>query len=156
MIYLDLDGVQADFDKGARQVLGMEPQAFEAQYGSEEFWARISNVPNFYYNLPKMADVQLLWDFVDSVDQSATLTALPRTFPEVADHQKRRWVWTHRPAMRVFSVIGALNKKAYAGDGGILIDDRADIKPGWEAEGGKFILHTSAKDTIRQLKELLK
>jgi len=45
-------------------------------------------------------------------------------------------------------------KKNYAAPNHILIDDRKSNIDEWRAEGGIGILHTSAADTIRQLKKL--
>jgi hypothetical protein len=45
-------------------------------------------------------------------------------------------------------------KQYESGVGKVLIDDRVDLKSSWEAAGGIFIHHTSAADSIRQLKHL--
>ena len=55
-LFLDLDGVLADFDAGARKVLGMSPTAFEARYGKREFWRRLARAKDFYGTLPLMPD----------------------------------------------------------------------------------------------------
>jgi len=36
-LFLDCDGVLADFDAGARQLLGMSPAEFEKRHGRGEF-----------------------------------------------------------------------------------------------------------------------
>ena len=45
-------------------------------------------------------------------------------------------------------------KAEYSGKNRILIDDRADTIEAWRSNGGIGILHTSANDTIKQLKDL--
>ncbi len=55
-LFLDCDGVLADFDAGARDVLGMSSASFEHRHGKREFWRRISLAPDFYARLPLMAD----------------------------------------------------------------------------------------------------
>ena len=42
-LFLDADGVLADFDEGAKRLLGMTPRQFEAKHGKREFWRRIAN-----------------------------------------------------------------------------------------------------------------
>ena len=37
-LFLDCDGVLADFDAGARAVLGMPPDRFTQKHGIKEFW----------------------------------------------------------------------------------------------------------------------
>ena len=42
-LFLDCDGVLADFDSGARVVLnGMTPAQFEQRHGKREFWKRLA------------------------------------------------------------------------------------------------------------------
>jgi hypothetical protein len=45
-------------------------------------------------------------------------------------------------------------KHEFSGKNRILIDDRADTIENWNAKGGIGILHTSANNTIKQLKQL--
>ena len=51
-LYLDCDGVLADFDKGATAVLGLPPRAFEQRHGLGKFWQKLAAAPDFYFGLP--------------------------------------------------------------------------------------------------------
>ena len=42
-LFLDCDGVLADFDTGARLLFGMSPKSFEARHGRGEFWKRLAS-----------------------------------------------------------------------------------------------------------------
>jgi len=75
-LFLDCDGVLADFDAGAKQLLGMTPAAFEARHGKGQFWNRIAKAPNFYGTLPEMADARRLFDGVKQLNPTI-LTGLP-------------------------------------------------------------------------------
>ena len=46
-LYLDCDGVLADFDKGATAVLGLPPRAFEKRHGLGKFWQKLATAPDF-------------------------------------------------------------------------------------------------------------
>ena len=63
-LFLDLDGVLADFDAGAKMVLGMSPKAFEAKYSKGEFWQRLARSRDFYATLPLMPDAMELFEAV--------------------------------------------------------------------------------------------
>jgi hypothetical protein len=60
-LFLDADGVLADFDHGAQRLLGMTPKAFIAKHGRGAFWRRLANARNFYGSLPEMPDARLLF-----------------------------------------------------------------------------------------------
>ena len=47
------------------------------------------------------------------------------------------------------------NKQKFSGPNCVLIDDRGDLREAWEARGGIFIHHTSALESIRQLRGLV-
>ena len=46
-LFLDADGVLADFDEGARRLLGMFPREFERKHGRGAFWKRLAQGKNF-------------------------------------------------------------------------------------------------------------
>ena len=63
-LFLDCDGVLADFDAGAQALLGMTLRHYEARHGRGAFWKRLANAPDFYVNLPEMPDARQLFDAV--------------------------------------------------------------------------------------------
>src|SRR3546814_11673193 len=40
-LFLDCDGVLADFDRSAEHILGMPPRAFQKRHGLPAFWKRL-------------------------------------------------------------------------------------------------------------------
>lgn len=151
-LYLDLDGVLADFDAHHEAVLGRRPDKIK----DDVDWDEVRRVRNFYESIPPMADMEELWRAVEHL-RPVVLTGvpLPEKVPEAADN-KRSWVRKHLgPHVRVICCL-AREKCAYAqdfpGQPNVLVDDWEKHKGKWVAAGGVWITHTSARTTIRQLK----
>ncbi|CDM57413.1 5' nucleotidase, NT5C type [Rhizobium favelukesii] len=155
-IFLDMDGVLADFDKGAGHLLGTDDiHKWEFVHGPKAFWEKLDSYPNFFGSLPPMPDAYHLWGEVYQ-REPIILTALPRVGATDVDAQKRAWVKHHLPSSFEVDVITCQTpeKPGYANVGDVLVDDRAVNRAAWEARGGKFILHTSAETTLTQLKAM--
>jgi len=147
-IYLDCDGVLADFDKAAEAVLGAPPRVFEQRHGAAEFWRRLARADRFFERLDPLPDADELYAAVRHKDP-IILTGLPRG--NWAAPQKRRWAERHFPGVPVITTSAAL-KREHCHPGDVLVDDRDQHRGLWEAAGGRFILHTSAKASIAALK----
>ncbi|HEX2724502.1 MAG TPA: hypothetical protein VHN20_01640, partial [Beijerinckiaceae bacterium] len=63
-IFLDCDGVLADFDKGASRVFGMAPGDYERRFGLGKFWARLAATPDFFNTLDLLPDALDLFEAV--------------------------------------------------------------------------------------------
>lgn len=150
-LYLDCDGVLADFDRAATDLLGMPPRQFEKRHGPREFWQRIARHPDFYGTLPLMPDAMLLFDAVRHL-QPVILTGLP--LGNWAAPQKLRWAAEHFPGTRIITCL-ARNKREHARDGDILVDDTLKYRDLWEGAGGIFVHHRDARSTIAVLNDLI-
>lgn len=148
-LFLDCDGVLADFDRGVEAVLGMPPQAFEKQFGLGRFWSALARHGDFYATLPLMPDARLLFGAVAHLDP-ILLTGCPRG--GWAEAQKVSWAATHFPGTRIITCMAA-DKRNHAVAGDLLVDDTLKHRHRWEEIGGVFIHHVSAEDTLRQLGE---
>ena len=146
-LFLDCDGVLADFDAGATDVLGMSPRAFEDRYGKREFWRRIARARDFYASLPLMADARQLFDAVAHLDP-IILTGLP--LGNWAAPQKVRWAEEHFPWTHIITCM-ARDKYRHMTGRDVLVDDRADHRDKWEDAGGAFVHHKNARDSLEQL-----
>ena len=147
-LYLDCDGVLADFDKGATALLGMKPKAFEKRHGLGRFWARLASAPDFYFSLPLMPDAMQLYDAVKHLDP-IILTGLPRG--NWAADQKMRWAKEHFPGVRMITCM-ARDKRDHAKEGDVLVDDNDKFRHLWEQAGGIFVHHKSAAQSIEELR----
>lgn len=146
-LYLDCDGVLADFDAGVQRLLGVAPQDYKDRYGKARFWERLALAPDFYARLPEMPDARDLFDAVKHLDP-VILTGLPRG--DWAAPQKVRWAAEHFPGTRIITVL-AVDKRNHCNEGDVLVDDKLKHRHLWEQAGGVFIQHRSAKETLREL-----
>ena len=146
-LFLDADGVLADFDEGARQLLGMQPRAFEAKHGRGAFWNRLAKAKNFYGALPKMADADLLFDAVKHL-KPTILTGLP--LGNWAAPQKVKWAAEHFPGVPIITCM-ARDKHKHMKPGDVLVDDREHHRAAYEQAGVIFVHHKNAEDSLRQL-----
>jgi hypothetical protein len=149
-LYLDCDGVLADFDKGATEVLGLSPRAFEKRHGLGRFWQKLATAPDFYFSLPLMPDANELFEAVRHL-QPVILTGLPRG--NWAADQKVRWAAEHFPGTRIITTM-ARDKRDHAAEGDVLVDDQVRHRDLWVGAGGIFVHHRNARETLAELADL--
>lgn len=149
-LFLDCDGVLADFDAGAKGLLGMLPAQFEERHGRGEFWKRLARAPNFYGTLEELPDAQELFAAVKHL-KPTILTGLP--LGKWAAPQKEQWAAEHFPGVPIITTM-AREKHLHMDRGDVLVDDRENHRHLWENAGGVFVHHKNAKDSLRQLAEI--
>jgi hypothetical protein len=153
-LYLDLDGVLADFDRAAQDFLGASisdrRQAAAAGRWPSDLWEQLKTVPNFYRNLPKTEFADQLYELALRFETElgwrvAILTAIPRgnDVPD-AFQDKLEWVYEHYPKLRVYFGPFSHDKHRHARPGDILVDDRASNCAEWDQAGGTAVrVHTA-------------
>jgi len=146
-LFLDCDGVLADFDAGAEALLGMSVRAFEARHGKREFWRRLTQAPDFYARLPEMPDARRLFDAVAHL-QPTILTGLP--MGNWAAPQKVRWAAEHFPGVPIITCM-ARDKHKHMARQDVLVDDRETHRAAYEEAGVVFIHHRNAEQSLREL-----
>lgn len=148
-VFLDCDGVLADFDAGATQAFGMPPEEFERRFGLKRFWGKLASLDNFFGVLPLLPDAMELYEAVQHL-KPVILTGLPRG--NWAEPQKRLWAERHFPGVEVITTSAAL-KREHCRPGDALVDDREKYRHLWEQAGGIFIHHRSAQGSIKELRK---
>lgn len=149
-LYLDCDGVLADMEGGVRKLTG---KGCEEQPVSS-MWRACAMHPDFFGSLDWMPDEfggKALWDAVKHLEPKV-LTGIP--YGGWAPRQKRGWgVKMLGPHVEVITC-WSKEKYLHCKPGDILVDDRKKAQGPWEAAGGVFVLHTTTKNTLEQLKKL--
>jgi hypothetical protein len=150
-LFLDCDGVLADFDGYATGLLGLPPREFEARHGRKEFWRRIAGHPDYFFRLPLMPDARELWEAVAHL-HPVILTGVP--IGNWAAPQKTRWAAEHFPGARMITTMARAKRDHMEAPGDILVDDRLTYRPLWEEAGGVFVHHRSARESLEALRAL--
>ena len=146
-VFLDCDGVLADFDTYAEAYFGMNPRAYEKQVGSAKFWEQLEAKGDFYRNLPLMPDAMTLFEGVKHLHPTI-LTGCPRG--NWAQGQKVAWAAEHFPGVPIITCRSA-DKRDYAKPGDVLIDDWPQHRHRWIEMGGVFIVHHDAASSLAAL-----
>lgn len=149
-LFLDCDGVLADFDRAATALLGMSPHEYQRRRGPAKFWARIGAAPDFYATLPLMPDARELFESVAHLHPTI-LTGCPRG--GWAERQKERWAAQHFPGTPIITCM-ARNKRDHGGPGDVLVDDTLTHRHLWEEMGGVFVHHRDAAGTLAELRRV--
>ena len=157
-VFLDCDGVLADFDGFAAEVLGMPPREYDRiKHNNSDLWDRLYAVEDYFFKLPKMYDADDLVEGVEALGFTPIiLTGIPsKNGSDWAIDQKTRWAQVHFPHLDIICC-KSKEKSLNMIDGvhNVLIDDWAKYKKIWEGKGGTFILHTSAEQSLKELEEV--
>lgn len=146
-LFLDCDGVLADFDTYAEAYFGMPPRQYEAQMGAKAFWSELERKGDFYRNMPVMADARVLFDGVKHLNP-IILTGCPRG--DWAQQQKIDWAAEHFPGVRIITCRSA-DKRDHAERGDTIIDDWPQHRHRWLQMGGHWISHYCAETSLAAL-----
>lgn len=147
-LFVDMDGVLADFDTGYERVFGYRSD----KLADNVDWKAVRAVPDFYLNLPPMADLDELWTHIER-HNPIVLTGVPWSVKQ-APENKRAWVRKHLGPHVEIRCCRSKEKCLHAAPGDILIDDWEKYRALWIEKGGRWITHRSASETIRELRAL--
>ena len=139
-IYLDMDGVVADFRAYATGLIGSSPAVGDLY--PDRDWQRLRDNPHLFAQLPLMARAnelvnqarkyrdQLGWELM-------FLTAIPHNNDlPWAFHDKAEWARLHFTDIAVHFGPYSTDKHRHCSAGDILVDDRLSNCQEWEGAGG--------------------
>ena len=141
-IYLDMDGVVADWRTAAEALLKTRIDQYGERIPKDE-WDKIKNASRFYRFLPLMPGAHELVYYCQrreadkQIEGVYFLTALPHDYSMPYTAQDKVW-WAHQhfPNIPVFFGPFSHDKCRYCEPGDILIDDRHSNCHDWRAVGG--------------------
>ena len=144
-LFLDLDGVLADFDKGIYRITGQHPHQLKIGH----LWKAAAKADGFFTHLPWMPEGRVLWEATQTLNPTI-LTGLP--LGNWAEPQKRAWcareLGSHVPVLTCMArdKIKHARQILKKNETPVLVDDRPKHRALWEEQGGLFItclLYTS-------------
>lgn len=161
MIYFDMDGVLADFDRGVRELCGMEAfdQGGRSPAENDIMWDAIRKVDHFYDRLELMPGAKEMFDAVYGVygDRCEILTGIPKEKRGIVTAAEDKISWMKRilsDKVKVNICYRAEKIDRCTGPETVLIDDLKKNIDEWQEAGGTGILHVSAKETMKEMKKL--
>ena len=158
-VYLDMDGVIANFDKRFKDISGMSPKEFESKYGTKEFWNLIDedNKISFWVGIEEMPGAKALVDYVKKYNFELLTSPSAKKQSYLG---KLLWVRNHsslfggKPRVNFKRAKEKHLVKDKLTEKDILIDDREDTIERWNTAGGTGIHYKSASQVLNDLKKL--
>ena len=160
-VYLDMDGVLADFFGGVEKMYGVEHWKQltndKTKDLKKEVIDRITGT-DFFATLPKFDSADQL---IAMIKEFTGGTYSINTSPLRGDHEnsaKYKRVWINNNIERPAEIIVTGRKESYAkdkasGTPNILIDDRPVNIQRWQAAGGYGILYQANRDSLDKVKK---
>lgn len=159
-IYFDLDGVLADFNRGLRELCGIEPvtQGASNEAKDDELWKAVRETDHFYDRLKPVDGAVWFFRRLYEKYDCEILTGVPKPKRGVVTASVDKIAWAHRvldPKVKVNTVMREEKIGFCKGPNDILIDDYKKNVDEWNANGGTGILFTDVESAEKELKAVL-
>ena len=152
-IYLDMDGVIADFVKRYKELYGMEPREAEKNKKFDHYFNEFI-ATNQFATLDMMPGA---WDLINFLRKLPVPTEILSSTATEARYdaisrQKLDWLNSKGIEFKPIFVPGKKHKFKYATPNSIIIDDTLSVIEDWKKAGGIGIHHTNPVLTMAILK----
>jgi nicotinic acid mononucleotide adenylyltransferase len=162
-VYLDMDGVLADFFGGVEKMYGVEHWKQLTNDKTKDLKAEVINRitgTDFFATLPKFQSAD---ELISMVKEFTGGNFSINTSPLRGDHEnssKYKKLWISNNIEQPDEIIVTGRKESYAKDKGtgtpnILIDDRPINIQRWQGAGGYGILYQANRDSLTKVKQAL-
>ncbi len=149
-LYLDCDGVLADFNAHVFNSFGHGPR----DVSDPELWDKIHGNDSFWLDIPRHFGSQELFDYSKNFN-TTIITGCPKTnFDLVAEH-KREWIKQHFGDVPVITCLSRDKQFHMKEKGDVLVDDFIVNINRWEKAGGLTVYYRDPVKDLRRLKGLM-
>ena len=161
IVYLDMDGVIADFFGGVERLYGVDHwkqlTSDKTKDLRQDVIDRIAGT-DFFAHLPKFSSADTLIEMIKKFTggQYSILTSPLRGDTENSGYYKKVWIGKH--IVKPDDIIVTGRKESYAVKNGvpnILIDDRPINIEKWQSKGGYGILYQANKHPLSKVSQAL-
>jgi len=158
-IYVDMDGVLADFFTEWGKLMGKDDWRDIGQENIPAALEKIKQTENFWLDLPLTSNAKNLLNLIKDVKGSYTILSSPLPGDPNSEPHKREWIEKHLQFFPPEEVLIRHDKETFAtqqdGTPNILIDDYGVNIQKWEAAGGVGFKHKDHKfeRTAQNLKQ---
>lgn len=149
-LFLDVDGVMADFDAHVTDRFGAGPQ----ELGTARLWQLVESESDFWSSIPLKAGARELWELAKDHDPTF-LTGCPRTSFDMAAAHKRHWLRQHFGDVPVITCLSRDKASHMKAPGDILVDDFIANVRRWQKAGGRAIWYRNAGQALNELRRAL-
>ena len=152
-IFLDQDGVLADFQSTCSEMLGLKIWNTDEGHKLYDSHKRELTAKHLFRQLKPLPDAWKLVDWcLNSGIHTEILTAAGTVNRTIVIKDKIDWIREHiHPHWIVIPTFKGSQKAAFAHKKSVLIDDRSRNIDCWVEAGGIGILHKTADQTIKEL-----
>jgi len=161
-LYLDMDGVLADFESVAQKLLKAKnfPNLSDNHWVKNpgELWEYLISSKNFWENLPMLPEGKRLWRYVREYKPNI-LSAYPDFYQKEAVEGKKKWLELHIGSSNLgtINIVSRKEKAKFAmshGKQNVLVDDFVKNIVEFNAAGGIGIQFINSTQAINQLKSI--
>lgn len=156
VIYVDLDGVLADFDRGYTEMFGVSRSDTRYNHSFDNYFDKFIQNSGFE-KLEPMNDANVLFWFLETlkIPKEILSSTARATNAHLIAPQKRRWLKRQDINYGANFVPGKRHKHIFATPNAIIIDDTKSVITDWIDAGGIGIHHIDAEKTIAELKKYI-
>ena len=168
IIFLDLDDVLVDLDRGLLELAGVtlpRERTPENKIAVKQTWSELAKIPTLWYNMPPMPQATELYNGILKYSDPIILSATPEEYEfdhrhDACKTQKIAWVEKHFGPLQAMRTIITKSKlkqdyiKEFDADEHILIDDFMSNIIRWREAGGVGIHHTDNDTTLSELEKI--
>lgn len=160
-IYIDMDGVVADFETSIRDIFAAVMQQKQTPT-RDSYWQVMRKHQHFYRDLPKMPLADQLMALTQRFEKELgwrrrMLTAIPQR-NDLAEcfQDKFDWMQQYYPGVRICFGPYSEDKQHHCQPGDILIDDKVSNCEEWRTRGGRalWVERNQYAKTLEELAEI--
>lgn len=152
-LYIDMDQVLVDFDRGVFKTLGYYPQYYVEKHIHSKMVEEVEKLgKDFWINLEWTINGKKFWSLIEDYKPQPIILSSPGRFSKAIEGKN---IWINKNINSSIPRIYSTEKWMYAESNTILIDDWNKNIEKWKKAGGIGILYKSASQAFFNLTKII-